>query len=202
MRFILSGLWPENEAEIARFVAELVDTAAQVMPAFHDSISRELWVFAAQRSWLAEFITLTAADLQRAGLDAVTLLDRDLNCALQIQPGPGLSTVATPYTDVRSDVSIRAVVTAVDLPRSFERLDVHDLTGTMQTIVRTAVEVYNSWLYRLVCFRDGGPRLLLTFTANVPSRATSVLLNLESIEREVLAGLTMDNLKRAINVMQ
>lgn len=84
---------------------------------------------------------------------------------------------------------------------SYERIDVRDLTETMQAIIRTAVEVHDSWMRLLVCFRDGGPRLLLTFAANVPSAATSILLNLESIEREVRAGLTMDNLKRAIDVI-
>ena len=94
-----------------------------------------------------------------------------------------------------------AVVTAVDLPKSYERLDVRDLTETMQVIVRTGVEVYDEWLRLLVCFRDGGPRLLLTFAAKVPSTATSILLNLESLEREVHAGFSVVNLKRVIDVM-
>jgi hypothetical protein len=202
MRFILSGLWPESEMAIPRFIHELVSIVAHVTPAFHESVGKEVWVFAAERSWLAEFIALTAADLQRASVDSVTLLDRDLNCVLRLLTGHPVATMAAPYADMRSAVSVTAVMTAVDLPRSYARLDVRDLTETMQAIVRTAVEVYESWLRLLVCFRDGGPRLLLTFAANVPSTATSVLLNLESIEREVHAGLTLDTLKRAVDVIQ
>ncbi len=201
MRFIVSGLWPASEADIPRFTREFVGIVAGVTPAFRDSTGREAWIFAAERSWLAEFITLTAADLQSAGLDSLTLLDRDLNCVLHLLTGHPLATRATPYADVRSDVSVTAVVTAVDLPRSYERLDVRDLTETMQVIVRSAVEVYDEWLRLLVCFRDGGPRLLLTFAAKVPSTATSVVLNLESLEREVHAGFSLGNLKRAIDVM-
>jgi hypothetical protein len=201
MRFILSGLWPESETDIPSFTSELVRIAQQVTPAFRDSAGREVWIFAADRSWLAEFIDLTAVDLERAGLDSVTLLDRDLNCVLHLLTGHSLATATTPYADVRSDASVTAVVTAVDLPRSHKRLDVRDLTDTMQAILHTAVEVYDPWLRLLVCFHDGGPRLLLTFEANVPSGATTVLLNLESIEREVRAGFTLDNLKQAVDVI-
>ncbi|MDQ2829470.1 MAG: hypothetical protein M3Y74_10520 [Chloroflexota bacterium] len=52
-----------------------------------NSAGREVWVFAADHSWLAELIDLTAADLQRVGLDWVTLLDRDLNCVLHLLTG-------------------------------------------------------------------------------------------------------------------
>jgi len=87
MRFVLSRLWPESDADIPSFTQDLVGIAQHVTPAFDDSAGREVWVFAADRSWLAELIDLTAADLQRVGLDSVTLLDRDLNCVLHLLTG-------------------------------------------------------------------------------------------------------------------
>ena len=201
VRFILSGLWPESEADIPRFRREFIRVVQSVTPPFRASVGREAWIFAVEHSRLAEFIDLTATDLQGAGLDSATLLDRDLNCVLHVLSGHPLATETTPYADVRSAVSVTAVVTAVDLPRSYERLDLHDLTDTMQMIVRTATEVYDRWLRLLICIRDGGPRALLTFGATVPSGATTVILNLGSLEREVHAGLTLDNLRRAVDVI-
>ena len=116
--------------------------------------------------------------------------------------GQPLATETTPYADVRSPVSVTAVATAVELPRSYERLDLHDLSDTMQAIVRTTVEVYDRGMRLLICIRDGGPRALLTFGATMPSGATTVVLNLESLEREVPAGLTLDNIRRAVDVIR
>ena len=201
VRFILSGLWPESEADIPRFRRDFIRIVQSVTPPFSDSVGRESWIFAVEHSWLAELIDLTATDLHRSGLDSVTLLDRDLNCVLHVVSGQPMATETTPYADVRSAVSVTAVATAVELPRSYERLDLHDLSDTMQAIVRTTVEVYDRWLRLLICIRDGGPRALLTFGATVPSGATTVILNLESLEREVHAGLTLDNLRRAVDVI-
>jgi hypothetical protein len=202
MRFIASGLWPESEEAIPHFTSELVRISRQVTPAFDDSAGKEVWIFVPERAWLAEFINLTAPDLAQAGLDSVTLLDRDLNCVLHLLRGRPLASQTLPYAEVRKDTSLIATVTDIDLPKSYERLDIHSLSDTMQAIIRTALEIYGGLLVQLRCIRDGGPRLLLTFAANVPSGVTTVILNLQSLEREVHAGLTMANLKIAIDVIK
>ncbi len=189
-QLLATGLELPEKSALPRFKADLLRVGAGCILFTRGFARRELFVALDEGHRWVEFLELSPADLSTAEVDQVRIVDNSTGLNVRLLLGSPPSRTHHPYEKVRGGSAVSGFDGDTDLPAELERLDYAHLTVEMRTVVKVAVEVYRKQLRAVVCFKDHGERMALTFAAATSSGAATLLLNLEDLGREVANGLS------------
>jgi len=148
-----------------------------------------------------EFVDLSPAQLAEAGVDQVRVVENRTGITLRYFMGRPLASAMAPYEKVRGEISVTCFEAGLRIPEEIERVEPSDLSGGMRTVFEAAADLYKGRILAVVFFRDGGVRLGLTFAAECPAGARTILVNLEKVAREVAAGLSVAALRTGLDFL-
>lgn len=201
-RLLITGLEPQDEADVPQFVRHLIRIGNHCSKFIREYPIKELWAVFIERPHLAEFVEVSGQDLAAAGVDWMALVDNDAGYPVHILNGRPHAARAVPYREVGLSSPVIAVKGGVELPHGIARLCYRDLKPEMRLIFDTAIELYGEWLLSAVCFLDRTARLMLTFRADIPEGALTLMVDLDAIAREISKGLNLEAVKQTLNVLQ
>ena len=107
-----------------------------------------------------------------------------------------------PYSELREGPSIVFEPGEVAVPPEIPKLEMNDLPLEMKKVIAIAYQIYQKWLISINIIDDEQPRLLLVFSANIPEKAMTLRANLAKLGQELAAGLNLNVLTEALNVLK